>query len=65
MGLGPPVCDKCMVIAHLKNHTWSCPVCHSIHVPNNLWEYTTEYQKRFEDNTKFMKFMKGESNGNS
>lgn len=65
MGLGPPVCDKCRVIGRLSGDLWTCPVCYSRHLPNNLWEYTEEYQKLFEDNTKFIKFMKGESNGNS
>ena len=71
MELGPPVCPKCMIIARLTDR-WFCPKCHTVALPNCLWEYTEEYQQRFEDNTKIFKdneklleFMKGESNGNS
>jgi len=59
MGVGPPVCDKCIVIAELRNETWACPICYSIRLPNHLWEYTEEHQKKLEDNTKFIKFVKG------
>ena len=65
MGLGPPVCQKCMVIGQLMGDTWTCPSCYSVRMGSHLWEFTEDYQKRFEDNTKFLKFMKGESNGNS
>lgn len=60
MGLGPPVCTKCQVIGELKGDTWSCPVCYTIALGSHLWEFTEEYQKRYEDNTKFIKFMKGQ-----
>jgi len=66
MGLGPPVCTKCMVIGQLSGGTWVCPVCYSVRLGNHLWEFTEEYQKRFEDNTKFMKFVQGkDETGNS
>lgn len=60
MGLGPPVCDRCIVIAELRNDIWSCPVCHSIRLSGHLWEYTDEYQQRFENNSKLVKFTKGQ-----
>lgn len=59
MGMGPPVCTKCMVIAELIDNIWTCPECYSIRLGAHLWEYTDEYQKQFKDNTKFIKFVKG------
>jgi hypothetical protein len=49
-----------MVIAELIDNIWTCPECYSIRLAAHLWEYTEEYQKRFEDNTKFIKFVKGQ-----
>ena len=53
-----------MVIGQLRKNNWACPSCRSVIMNNHLFEYTKEYQQRLEDNTKFLKFLKGESNGN-
>ena len=65
MGLGPPVCYNCKVICDLDNKTkiWSCPSCGDDDTNGFLFE--TVDQSTYEQNTKFIKFMKGESNGNS
>lgn len=66
MGLGPPLCEKCMVIGeliehyHAYNHSgWVCPVC-----GNDQLKSYAGFEERdwaqFEQNKKFLLFMKGQ-----
>ena len=50
MGLGPPVCMKCMIIGTLGAGAfpWSCPRCHDTHLKGSLWTFTKELQKKIE-----------------
>ena len=73
MGLGPPVCKKCMVIGQLTPADdprygvnvpwgasyWNCPICDSAELESNLWEYSDDVQDEIEGNTIFRKFMTG------
>ena len=45
MGLGPPCCDKCQVVAILNNDTkeWKCFVCDNTTL-TNLWRYDQKQQ---------------------
>ena len=72
MGLGPPVCTKCMVIGIISNKDdprygvkvrygnsyWHCPICESPELDSNLWEYDLDIQDEIASNTIFLKFMK-------
>ena len=72
MGLGPPVCTKCMVIGVLTDENdprygirvkygssyWHCPVCESPELISNLWEYDSDTQFEIESDTIFFKFIK-------
>jgi hypothetical protein len=73
MGLGPPVCNKCKVLADLTakgdaRHGvsvsygysyWHCPICGSAELNSNLWEYDETTQDEIDGNTRFLKFMNG------
>ena len=73
MGLGPPVCKKCMVIGNYTpdsdprhgakvrygNSYYHCPICGSPELDGHLWEYTDDQQDDIDGNTRFLKFMKG------
>lgn len=61
MGLGPPVCDICDVIPIWAADEWKCPVCGSTTFTRHAG-ITSDWD-RYEDNLKFLKFVKGESNG--
>ena len=65
MGLGPPVCLKCEVIAELAQQTWYCPVCHTEDLRKNMWALTPKYQQQLEANSKFYKFMRGDNVNNN
>ena len=61
MGLGPPVCEDCRVIAKLEHpgRGWHCPVCNKQgHQLGNLWQQPD--QEVYEQNTKFVDFVKGD-----
>lgn len=45
MGLGPPVCIKCLIIGHNGEWLWYCPKCHSTNLKHNLAEFMPELQK--------------------
>lgn len=60
MGLGPPVCERCLVLYEFKHsYGWECPIC-KINSPDHLnaWScgLTDQYLK---NNLKFMKFVNG------
>ena len=64
MGLGPPVCLSCRVFAKLKNtpvlkNSWECPQCKDQTTLGHLWEQPKEEWKEYQDNTKFIDFLKG------
>jgi len=52
MGLGPPVCEKCHVLAdplpkkdpRYSKATYYCKKCDSIDIKNSLWQYDLEDQ---------------------
>lgn len=58
MGLGPPVCEKCHIMAHplpekdsryganvsLGRASHYCKKCNSIDIKNSLWQYDLEDQ---------------------
>ena len=72
MGLGPPVCSKCMVIAVMTkkddprygiavrygNSYWHCPICESPELDSNLLDYDSVTQAEFEGNLIFLTAMK-------
>ncbi len=71
MGLGPPVCEKCMVLYEFKHsYGWECPIC-KINSPNhlNLWSMTCDEEdidqltERLEANQRFYNFMMKEDGG--
>ncbi len=71
MGLGPPVCEKCMVLYEFKHsYGWECPIC-KINRPNhlNLWSMTCDEEdidqltERLEANQRFYNFMMKEDGG--
>jgi hypothetical protein len=74
MGLGPPVCTKCKVLGELTVKSdillygaagkygisyWHCPICKSLDLHGNLWEYDKITQDEIDGNTRFLKFMNG------
>ena len=65
MGLGPPVCRNCKVIFTYedKAKVWYCPSCAT--GDTNWFLFEQKDQDIYEQNTKFLKFLKGEPNGNS
>ena len=69
MGLGPPVCEKCMVLGELTiisdgsgydRHVWGCPICLGTSLKESLWTCGWT-EKELEDNLRFRRFVKGES----
>lgn len=63
MGLGPEVCDNCEVLFELKDWKWSCPICGSTESKTHAGLSKVDW-KRYDDNLKFLLFVKGEINGN-
>lgn len=72
MGLGPPVCLKCMVIGEYvdtpvpmpKNaynlvSNWVCPICGDPDMKGHAGFDTTKW-KVYKDNLRFLQFVKGE-----
>ena len=60
MGLGPPVCEKCLVLYEFKHsYGWECPICKT-NSPNcySLWSCGIG-REELEGNLRFLKFMKG------
>ena len=63
MGLGPPVCERCLVLYEFKHsYGWECPDC-KLNSPDHLnaWScgYTDEY---LEGNRRFWNFILGKDN---
>lgn len=66
MGLGPPVCEKCMVLAEYDNdrvdlgkNPWHCSICNNDDPKYSLWSCGWT-QQELEDNKHFLRFAKGE-----
>jgi len=64
MGLGPPVCQHCRVLAHLSDELgWHCKYCGETDLkdffPFALGTRSPEYRE-LENNEKFYKFVNGE-----
>lgn len=57
MGLGPPVCVKCNLMARMRplvhSNRWYCAGCGDINF-KGLWELTKETQNTIEDNENFL-----------
>ena len=57
MGLGPPVCTKCMIVAKLDEnditHPWRCPVCKDWDLKGSLWTYVQSMQDIIWRRTRF------------
>ena len=69
MGLGPPVCQHCRVLACLDDEKgWHCKFCGELDLtdffPFGLGTNSPEW-KELADNEKFLKFIKGEHNETS
>ena len=71
MGLGPLVCEKCMVIYDFKHsYGWECPICKT-NSPNhfNLWSMQSDFQsldeltEKLKANKRFYEFMMKEDGG--
>lgn len=61
MGLGPPVCEKCRVIANFDIDTeqWFCPICDNAKCQWSAWDCGLT-QEELKDNERFLKFVKGD-----
>ena len=64
MGLGPPVCQHCQVLAHLSDAKgWHCKYCGETNItdyfPFGLGIKSQQYRE-LEKNEKFFKFVNGE-----
>ena len=51
MGLGPPVCDKCMIYFSLSGTLWSCPKCCSDKTDRHAFQYSYSRMQQISDNT--------------
>lgn len=61
MGLGPPVCERCWVVAvwpATAPDPWHCPICGSTELKANLWSCGVS-EEELDANYRFLKFMKG------
>ena len=62
MGLGPPVCVDCGVIATLSEGTgWRCQNCGDTSLSKNLWMFSKDEQDSIELNTIITRENKGHS----
>lgn len=62
MGLGPPVCQRCMVIAHYHSiHTWICKYCGNTSPKLNAWNCGLT-EEQLQDNAVFLDFVLGTQN---
>ena len=60
MGLGPLVCLDCEVMFVYGNHSPHCPKCGNTRNAEYHWMFTTDEQKRIENNTRFYRFVAGQ-----
>ena len=60
MGLGPPVCEKCLVLYEFKHsYGWECPICKvNSEDCRYLWSCGIS-EEELEGNFRFLKFMQG------
>lgn len=71
MGLGPPVCEKCMVLYEFKHsYGWECPVCKTNSENKlSLWsmqsdnESLDDIEEQLKANKRFYDFMMKETGG--
>ena len=60
MGLGPPVCQHCQVLAHYtEEKRWHCQYCGETKITDSAGFGNTERWKQLERNERFYNFMKG------
>jgi hypothetical protein len=70
MALGPPVCEKCMVIYEFKHsYGWECPVCKTNSESKlGLWDMQhdeltlEELTEQLKSNRNFYDFVAGKDN---
>lgn len=60
MGLGPPVCENCLVIYEFKHsYGWECPIC-KLNSPEHLNAWTCGISaEELAGNLRFFYFVKG------
>lgn len=61
MGLGPPVCERCRVIANFVasiEHRYTCKYCGNKNPQWNAWDCGLT-QEELDDNKRFLDFVKG------
>lgn len=60
MGLGPPICERCLVFYTYKHsYGWECPICKQ-NSPEHLNLWATDYtEEELEGNLRFLQFIKG------
>ena len=64
MGLGPQVCEQCVVIFDFNPDTgWQCPICGSTKSDRHTGIGPLSDFKKYEDNLKFLQFMQGKKDG--
>lgn len=64
MGLGPQVCEQCVVIfKHTRDKGWFCPICGATKSNRFTGIGPISDLKQYEDNLKFLQFMQGKTDG--
>lgn len=61
MGLGPPVCQHCQVVASFTDETgWYCKYCNETDLKENVWPGSDRWRQLWQ-NEQFLKFVNGEN----
>ncbi len=58
MGLGPPVCEPCMIVGTLTEHKpfpWRCLHCGAVELKSHLWNFIKPTQELIEARTNLVK----------
>lgn len=70
MGLGPPVCEDCVVLMEYNEYDapllpsgYFCPMCGSTNINRHAGIGPESSYQLYEDNLRLLMFMKGYSNG--
>lgn len=60
MGLGPPVCEKCMIRASfdIDIEIWHCVICGNENPKANMFDCGLT-EEELDDNERFLRFVKG------
>lgn len=66
MGLGPPVCERCIVRAYLDANAgiWYCKYCGNKNTKWNAWDCDFS-EDELTGNELFLKFVKGEDDAST